>query len=663
MNLSLGLHRLSPSGQNLILLLACAGLGILCLMPSPARAQNNVPPQIIGHRPLSVGVGTPLALTLEDLEVVDPDNSYPDDFTLRLSGNSDAFELSDNTIIPSAGLEGRLEVTAVVNDGVNDSNPYTLMVDIIGIMAKGGEEGKGPNGGQDNKGPGKKDDKEKDGDKGGPGKEPKDDKKDAGPKDDKKDPASKDDKKDPGPKDDKKDPGPKDDKKDPAPKDDKKDPGPKDDKKDPAPKDDKKDPGPKDDKKDPTPKDDKKDPGPKDDQKDSGPKDEGNKGQGNGANNGAGNNGNNGGGSNGGNNGGGNNGGSNNVSPPSNVAPVITGQHEITTARNTAVVVNLNMLKVDDPDNEYPDDFSLRVFEGSNYTLDGTTVIPNQDFTGALDVRVQVNDGIANSNAFMLRITVREGNIPPQILGQAPLATDEETPLTIDFDDLIVFDPDTPYPNGFTINLSNGEHYNTKGRTIEPTENFSGPLTVMVTVHDGKLESAPYPLMIVVNPVNDPPLLENIERSVLPYLANGGPAGITETIRVKEVDGDKIVGAEVSIDMTTYHAGHDILTYEPPDGANILIQGLFDADNATLYLIGSAPASDYEVALRSVNYSFNNEDLETIESGTRTLSIKVRDSNSESNTLTREIAFSHQIVLACRRYSPPMGTWLMTPGR
>src|SRR5690606_26861185 len=257
------------------------------------------------------------------------------------------------------------------------------------------------------------------------------------------------------------------------------------------------------------------------------------------------NSGNNGANNNGGGNGGSNNDGDNNEgnqpTTPPNVAPVITGQREITTAKDVAVTLDLNMLEVDDPDNTYPSDFSLRVLEGNNYTLDHNTLTPASGFTGTLGVRVQVNDGIANSNTFTLNITVKEGNIPPQIIGQTPLATDEETPLSLGFDDLIVFDPDSRYPENFSINLFDGEHHTAQGRTITPRKDFSGTLTVMVTVDDGKLESDPYRLAIAVNPVNDAPVVRNIEREALPYVANAGPANITERIQITDADGDNIV--------------------------------------------------------------------------------------------------------------------------
>lgn len=671
--------------RSRLLLPACVGLVIFLLTPHWVSAQTNAAPIIVGQQPLQVSAGHPLAISLSDLEVVDTDDTYPDGFTLRIAENAEAFQVSDNTITLRDPLEGSLEVTVVVNDGTDDSDPYTLTVDVIGTTGKGGKDkedkGGGDNPGED-KGGGKKDEGKKNDDKKGEGK---DDKKGGGKKDDEK---KNDDKKDKDDKDDK-------DKKGDGKDHDHDKGGPKDDEgkgkgkgkekessgagKD---QDDNKGGGKKDDTKKG---DDKKDDGKTDGNPGGGNNGNGNNGGGNSGNdnNGGGNgkdgtdngetdggsnSGNNGANNNGGGNGGLNNDGDNNEgnqpTTPPNVAPVITGQREITTAKDVAVTLDLNMLEVDDPDNTYPSDFSLRVLEGNNYTLDHNTLTPASGFTGTLGVRVQVNDGIANSNTFTLNITVKEGNIPPQIIGQTPLATDEETPLSLGFDDLIVFDPDSRYPENFSINLFDGEHHTAQGRTITPRKDFSGTLTVMVTVDDGKLESDPYRLAIAVNPVNDAPVVRNIEREALPYVANAGPANITERIQITDADGDNIVGAQISFDMASYQSGHDLLSYEPTE--QVPIEGVFDAESGTLYLIGSASVSDYQAALRSITYSFYHENAETVGPSAKTLTLFVRDANTESNVVDREIAFSNEIALDVPRAFTPNGdmandTWHVTP--
>ena len=68
--------------------------------------------------------------------------------------------------------------------------------------------------------------------------------------------------------------------------------------------------------------------------------------------------------------------------------------------------ITLNDLLVDDVDNDYPEDFTLYVQAGSNYTLKKNTITPNAGFTGTLVVPVYVNDGTDNSNTYNLNVTV-----------------------------------------------------------------------------------------------------------------------------------------------------------------------------------------------------------------------------------------------------------------
>lgn len=194
---------------------------------------------------------------------------------------------------------------------------------------------------------------------------------------------------------------------------------------------------------------------------------------------------------------------------PANDAPVITGQQPdpLTTGEEQPLTIQTSHLVVTDPDNIYPNGFSLIVTAGTNYTVSGTTVTPVADFTGTLTVPVTVNDGQATSNTFSLSILVSGTNDPPQITGQSPLSVDEDNSLTIIFSNLQVSDTDNNYPDGFTITLGAGANYTISGTTITPASNYSGTLSVPVTVNDGFSSSAPFTLQVSVNAVNDVPVI------------------------------------------------------------------------------------------------------------------------------------------------------------
>jgi len=190
-----------------------------------------------------------------------------------------------------------------------------------------------------------------------------------------------------------------------------------------------------------------------------------------------------------------------------NDAPVITGQISVSTAENTAFTVQLSHLTVSDPDNAYPSGFSLIVLPGDNYTVSGTQITPNRDFSGILTVSVKVNDGTADSAVFPFKITVTEKNDAPVIAGQYPLSTAEDSSIWISLNDLMVYDPDSDWPGDFSLNIYSGIGYTVLGTVITPDLNFNGILTVPVSVSDGEKESNVFYLSITVTPVNDAPVI------------------------------------------------------------------------------------------------------------------------------------------------------------
>lgn len=192
---------------------------------------------------------------------------------------------------------------------------------------------------------------------------------------------------------------------------------------------------------------------------------------------------------------------------PVNDAPTITGQVSLTTNEDQAITLKLSDLVVNDPDNAYPTGFNMTILSGSNYTFSGLNVTPSPNFSGTLTVPVMVNDGLANSPALSLSISVSPVNDAPVITGQSALATSEDQPITIQFANLIVTDIDNTYPTGFSIIVQPGANYTSSGSTVTPSLNFNGPLSVSVVVNDGSINSSPFNITIQVNSVNDPPTI------------------------------------------------------------------------------------------------------------------------------------------------------------
>lgn len=224
-----------------------------------------------------------------------------------------------------------------------------------------------------------------------------------------------------------------------------------------------------------------------------------------------------------------------------NEAPVITGQATtLTTNQNQPITLSLTDLTVTDTDNTYPDDFTLMVESGTNYTVSGTTVTPATDFIGSLEVGVMVNDGINNSNLFVLSIeVVAQANSAPVITGQtSELSTQVNTPITIGLDDLQVTDSDNTYPDDFTLFVATGSNYTVSGATITPDTDFIGELSVPVKVNDGTDDSNEFMVTIeVIGATNAKP--EIVDQLTELITAKNTPITINLTdLQVTDEDND-----------------------------------------------------------------------------------------------------------------------------
>ena len=196
------------------------------------------------------------------------------------------------------------------------------------------------------------------------------------------------------------------------------------------------------------------------------------------------------------------------VKKSANAAPQITGQVPISINQGQSVTIAFNQLLVTDPDDNYPSGFALSVYNGSGYTVNGTTVTPSPNFSGNLKVQVSVNDGENESNRFQLTIEVKKSqNTAPNITGQLALTVKEDESIAINLTDLSVVDPDSNFPQDFTLKISPGSHYTVDGRTVVLEKNYSGLLSVVVRVNDGNSDSPPFNLQITVVAVNDGPVI------------------------------------------------------------------------------------------------------------------------------------------------------------
>jgi hypothetical protein len=274
------------------------------------------------------------------------------------------------------------------------------------------------------------------------------------------------------------------------------------------------------------------------------------------------------------------------------VEPTINSQNDINFSEDSQRKIDFADLNVSDPDSAYPEDFTLTIQAGDNYSINQQTLIPDANFNGALTVLVVVNDGELDSNVLTLQVQVEAVNDAPIVASssQAPININEDSQRQIDFADLTVSDPDSAYPEDFTLTIQAGDNYSFNQQTLIPDANFNGALTVLVVVNDGELDSNVLTLQVQVEAVDDAPIAASNSQS---------PININED-------------SERQIDFAD-------LTVSDPD---------------------SAYPQDFTLTIQAGdNYSFNQQTLipDANFNGTLSISVVVNDGDSDSNVITLQV--------------------------
>jgi photosystem II stability/assembly factor-like uncharacterized protein len=181
-----------------------------------------------------------------------------------------------------------------------------------------------------------------------------------------------------------------------------------------------------------------------------------------------------------------------------NVIPEITGYNQISTPEETELEIQVSSLIVNDPDNQFPNDFDITVNNGDNYTLSDNKITPVVDYNGTLKVPVFVYDGTHNSEIFVIDVSVTSVNDTAVIISSDTLTVSENHSVDISLEDLMVTDVDNIYPVDFSIAVYDGDNYSFNNNTITPNQDFIGFLSVPVTVNDGFVDSKKHNVVIEV---------------------------------------------------------------------------------------------------------------------------------------------------------------------
>lgn len=320
-----------------------------------------------------------------------------------------------------------------------------------------------------------------------------------------------------------------------------------------------------------------------------------------------------------------------------NDPPKITAQQMLTTTSVSPIAIELSHLTVVDTDNQYPTGFKIIMLNGTNYTLDGSNVIPNSSFTGNLTVPVKVNDGTSDSEQFNLVIAVTQGKKDdPVITNQAPVIINEDESFTLSFSHLTVTDNDSNYPQGFSLSIATGNNYIAFNNTITPLPNFSGSIFASVTVNDGTNVSDPFNFTITVRPVNDAPRITLTDIDSLIITPGKSPQQVFKEIAISDIDNDSLVLAEVGFKSDNYQPGNDILSFSNTSS----IRGVYDSKVGVLALLGKASIDQYLQAIKSIQVNVLSESG-TIIQKKKTIYLIVNDGLANSNRVEKNIRVSN----------------------
>jgi hypothetical protein len=130
--------------------------------------------------------------------------------------------------------------------------------------------------------------------------------------------------------------------------------------------------------------------------------------------------------------------------------------------------------------------------------------------------------------------------------------------------------------------------------------------------------------------VNAAPVLSRIESADLLYEKASGRATITGSITITDADSKNLRSAAIRI-TDGYHSSEDVLHFKNQNGIN----GVWNKSTGILSLSGSSTLSNYQKALRSIQYENTNATNPSTDK--RKVTFTVNDGLSASNTEFRNI--------------------------
>jgi VCBS repeat-containing protein len=254
--------------------------------------------------------------------------------------------------------------------------------------------------------------------------------------------------------------------------------------------------------------------------------------------------------------------------------------------------------------------------------------------TGPRTISFQVDDGASSNNlSNVASRTVQVNPNAPPVAGNVTASTDKHTAIDInvlssasdpDGDVVSVASVNTTGTLGsVTINPDGTIHYDPNGQfnNLATGQTATDSFTYQVT--DGYHLSNSAVVTVIINGVNEAPVLSNIETTAASYRAQDPPIQVTSTLAVADDDDTMLSGATASI-TSGFNSGNDTLSFTNTPN----ITGSYNSSTGVLTLTGNDTLANYQAALRSVQFSSSDSSTNP---ATRTVSFTVTDSIGASS--------------------------------
>jgi hypothetical protein len=334
--------------------------------------------------------------------------------------------------------------------------------------------------------------------------------------------------------------------------------------------------------------------------------------------------------------------------PPTNVH---LSNHSV--AENQPSGTTVGSLASDDPD--LGDSFTYSLVPGSgsqgnaSFTINGSTLKTSAVFDyeakKSYSIRVQTADGQGHTFAKAFTITVTDvvdTNHAPTDITFSNLSVPENSASGAEVGTPSTTDQDAGDTFTYTLVSGTGDGDNASfamvGDKLKTSAVFDfetkSQYSVRVQTSDGHGGTFAKAVTVTVTDVadtNEPPVLAGIEAANFAYTEQDAGVQVTNTITVADVDDTPMKSADVRIGAGLQSG--DELLFTNQNG----IIGSYANATGILTLAGTSSVTDYQAALRSIQFRNLTNDNPTNGNATptRTVAFKVNDGDVDSNTQSR----------------------------